>query len=569
MSNVASLHSIDVQKEPIPKIKAASLAELTPRTYSTVRARVVIIKSREKKDELGKRNYIFGICEDQSFRSPFISYKPNSSLFRECVFDFKDCYVHEFDDKSLLLIATELSSIDYLPEENPANYVWNPKIGDLRRSTGSCRVTLQGTLSQISSSSGLVQRCETCSRVAFEGKCPNDHENKLFWAVRVAGRLADRTTSINVVFSQYLACRLLGRTIGEVLQLAEGPATFPSEFIPESLELQLPSQLQIGEAYAEEPDHFRSHRNPVVVDLNDSRIIYPNNVKPQDSFGRETKTLDLSKPEDRRDLLRLSERLFEIQIRSVTKLPKINGIYLLENPAELYRTENAKLYVGFKLKLDLADGGVLKAQALPCAEVYESVLDYVSWRRKRGASANAIKNALITYRKNVVFAPSGELACIVNLVFKKARDFVVPAYDLGLPEYWSRVHDIAVDADETPLVVAKSYRLDLELTFPPSCVFFDRRCLRLTWGTQRFIDRKRQQVRTRTKEILQEVAKGFSLGDFKLETLGEGGAHPDARGLLLADIREKLLGKTIKATGSVIQSNQRLYFIPRTVDGVF
>lgn len=39
--------------------------------------------------------------------------------------------------------------------------------------------------------------------------------------------------------------------------------------------------------------------------------------------------------------------------------------------------------------------------------------------------------------------------------------------------------------------------------------------------------------------------------------------------LLLADIREKLVGKTIKATGSVIHSDKRLYFIPRTVEGVF
>jgi hypothetical protein len=61
--------------------------------------------------------------------------------------------------------------------------------------------------------------------------------------------------------------------------------------------------LLIGEAYAEDPDEFRSARSPVVVDLNDSRTIYPNNLKPQEIFGAETRKLDLSKPRFRRIVL--------------------------------------------------------------------------------------------------------------------------------------------------------------------------------------------------------------------------------------------------------------------------
>ena len=57
-----------------------------PRTYSTVKARVVIIKCKQKEDELGKRNYIFGICEDATFRLPFICYKPYSLFFHDPVF---------------------------------------------------------------------------------------------------------------------------------------------------------------------------------------------------------------------------------------------------------------------------------------------------------------------------------------------------------------------------------------------------------------------------------------------------------------------------------------------------
>jgi hypothetical protein len=160
-----------VEGQHLEKVKAANLSELQPRTYSTVKARVVIIKCKQKEDELGKRDYIFGICEDATFRIPFTCYKPYPSFFRDTVFEFNDCYVHEFDEKSLLLVLTERSSIVHLPNEDPQKYVWRPAIGGIKRATGSCRITLQGTLSQISGSSGLVERCETCGRVAFDGRC--------------------------------------------------------------------------------------------------------------------------------------------------------------------------------------------------------------------------------------------------------------------------------------------------------------------------------------------------------------------------------------------------------------
>jgi len=567
--NMAPPFVRSLEGQRVEKVKAASLSQVVPRTYSTVKARALIIKCKQKEDELGKRDYIFGICEDATFRVPFVCYKPYSLFFHNAVFEFRDCYVHEFDEKSLLLVATERSSISYLADEDPQRYVWRPVIGDIKRAMGSCRVTLQGTLSQISGSSGLVQRCEACGRVTFDDRCPNGHEDKLFPAVRIAGRLSDTTGSINVVFSQYLACKLLGRTIGEVLHLAEGSPTYPYGPIPESFAFQIPDQVEVIEAYAEDPDEFRSARSPVVVDLNESRIIYPNNLKPQATFGAETKKLDLSKPEDRRDLVRLAEKLIQIRIRQVTGLARINGLYLTETPIPLYRAESAKLHVGFKLRLRVSEDGQLLVDALPCAEAFESLLDYVDWRRRRGASPNATKNTVLNYRKNVVFAPNGELGRIVDLQFKKAGEFMVPAYDLALPDFWKKVHDIDVNPEERPLVILKSYRFDLELTFPPSCVFFDKHSLRLGYGTQRFIERKHQQARENTRKILPEALCDLSIGDCRLEPFQPRNARTDAKELLLTDIREKLLGKTVKATGSVIEANNRLYFIPRRVDGVF
>jgi hypothetical protein len=40
----------------------------------------------------------------------------------------------------------------------------------------------------------------------------------------------------------------------------------------------------------------------------------------------------------------------------------------------------------------------------------------------------------------------------------------------------------------------------------------------------------------------------------------------DTHEIIMSDIRERLLGKSVKATGSVIQAEKQLYFIPRTVD---
>jgi hypothetical protein len=557
------------QGQPIEKVKASSLSQLVPRTYSTAKARIVIIKCKEKEDQLGKRHYVFGICEDSTFRIPFICYKPYPYFIRDAVLAFRDCYVHEFNEKSLLLVVNEHATIDYLPNEDPAKYVWHPVIGDIKRAMGSCRVTLQGTLSQISSSSGQVERCETCGRVAFEGKCPNGHESELFSAVRIAGRLSDTTGSINVVFPQHLACKLVGRTVGEILRLTGDTYSGPSEFTPESFALEIPDQIEIGEAYAEDPDQFRSARSPVVVDLNDSRIIYPNNLKPQEILGAEARKLDLSKPEDRRDLIRLAGKLLEARIRASTQLPKMNGLLLTEKPIPLYRTENASLYAGFKLRLRLLKSDQLSVEALPTVDLFESLLDYVNWRRQRGASPRATKNTILNYRRNVIFAPNGELASIIDIRFKRAAEFTVPAYELTLPDFWKKIHDIEVGPDETPLIVLKSYRFDLELTFPPSCVFYDKHSLALNYSTQRLIERTRVRTRQKARDVLGRAISDFSIGDYKLQKAQPTCSRTDTKELLLADIREKLLGKTVKATGSIIQANNQLYFIPRRVDGVF
>jgi hypothetical protein len=52
----------------------------------------------------------------------------------------------------------------------------------------------------------------------------------------------------------------------------------------------------------------------------------------------------------------------------------------------------------------------------------------------------------------------------------------------------------------------------------------------------------------------------LDVGDFKLLQLQTEDFRTDTRELLPSNIREKLLGKTVKATGSIIQANKLLYF---------
>jgi hypothetical protein len=566
MLNTSNLHSIDhIHKQPIPKVKSVNLSQLAPNTYTTVRTRVLIVKSKVKEDQLGKRSYIFGICEDQKSRLPFLCYKPYPNFFHNGVFEFKDAYVHQFEDKSILLILTELSQIDYLINEDPKRYIWNPQIGDIKRPTGTCHVTLEGTLSQISSSSGLVQRCEDCGRLTFDAQCPNNHKEKLFWAFRISGKLSDHSGSINVVFPQQLACKLVGRTVSEILELAEGGAPH-FDLAAESYSIHIPEAIELGEAYANTPDDFRSAHSPVIVDPNDSKIIYPNDLRPKETFANEVKRLNLSKVEDRRDLARVAERLIEIKIQKLTRLPKINGILLTETPLSVYGAENAKLYVGVRVKTNVTSLSELVVQVLPSAEIYESVHEYVQYRRQRGASANAIRNSILNYRRNVAFAPRGELAAAVNLKFMKAGEFKVPLYDLTLPEFWKKIHDVDVAPEETPLVVTKPYRLNLELTFPPSCVFFDKQSIRTSYGIRSLIDKRRRNASTETRRIVEGVLEDFSIGTFKLPKPFDVKRQVDAKEVLLTDLRERLLGRWVRATGSVVEAEKHWYFIPRTVE---
>lgn len=102
--------------------------------------------------------------------------------------------------------------------------------------------------------------------------------------------------------------------------------------------------------------------------------------------------------------------------------------------------------------------------------------------------------------------------------------------------------------------------------YTPSCVFFYKQKLRIGYGLTAFINRKRRDATSKVKTTIGEALKDFKIGTFKLTSSTNSVKETDAREVLLADIRERLLDKFVKATGLVIEAQKQLYFIPRTVE---
>lgn len=65
-----------------------------------------------------------GILEDSSFKTTFVSHKIKYPLIRNSVYKFYSAYIHEFENKSLLLIVTEQSLLLYDSRQNNCTEGW-------------------------------------------------------------------------------------------------------------------------------------------------------------------------------------------------------------------------------------------------------------------------------------------------------------------------------------------------------------------------------------------------------------------------------------------------------------
>jgi hypothetical protein len=67
----------------------------------------------ERTDALGTKLVFTGVLEDSTFKAPFVSHRISHPLIRNSVYKYNSAYVHEFEDKSLLLVLTEHTKIEY------------------------------------------------------------------------------------------------------------------------------------------------------------------------------------------------------------------------------------------------------------------------------------------------------------------------------------------------------------------------------------------------------------------------------------------------------------------------
>jgi hypothetical protein len=192
-----------------------------------------------------------------------------------------------------------------------------------------------------------------------------------------------------------------------------------------------------------------------------------------------------SDTDDIKIIRRLIEKALDIGIRTATGLRKMQGIYLLEEPIPLYRCEQARLYLGFSIRVTIKgqvkegnnpdnDNAMVAAiEAIPQSYVRESVLDYIRLRRGRGASTNSVINTLTKYRNKVIVAPSGNYGCIVDVIARRAGSQQVSDTDKrNLVEFWKQIYGIDISPDEIPLLKIKMMNSENVFTYPPSMCFF-------------------------------------------------------------------------------------------------
>jgi hypothetical protein len=246
-------------------------------------------------------------------------------------------------------------------------------------------------------------------------------------------------------------------------------------------------------------------------------------------------------------------------------MKKMQGTYLPEEPVPLYRCEQAKLYLGFSVRVIIRDKeaenrAVAIIEATPQSYVRESVLDYIRLRRGRGASANSLISNLTKYRNKVIVAPSGSYGCIVDVMSKKAGSQQVSDSDhRNLVEFWKQIYGIDISPDEIPLLKVKMMNSENVFTYPSSMCFFGNDFLFIPADVQKFVEYKKSTVKSRMDKVIHELVnenESLRIGDIKLEFEGEFVSNAtkdnDIQVQLLQEVRQKLFGRSVTARGSAM-----------------
>jgi hypothetical protein len=577
---------------PLPsqeqKITDVTLSELIPGKYVSTTARVVYLRAIEKQDALGPKMIFSGILEDAAFKVPFVSHRISYPLIRNCVYKFQSAYVHEFPERSLLLIVTEHTKISPKDVEDYREYIWKPTVDSIRRPVKS--VALQGVITTVNGNSGLIKRCNKCKSIFYDDACPNKcpKEEGWGWDLRVSGKLYDGSGSIKMILTKDIASKVLQRNLAELVLLASSKMkSLPSDNssniqLPPSsvITLKLPEAIDVIEAVTDNDVSSSSYRSSNKIIISDGRnLVYlPPGEEDEHKFSEYVKRpLNISDIEDRKIVRRLVEKALDIGIRKVTGMKKMQGIYLLEEPVPLYRCEQAKLYLGFFIQVIIREKKeekenktVAVIEATPHSYVRESVLDYVRLRRGRGASANSVISNLTKYRNKVIVAPSGNYGCIVDVISKKAGSQQVSDTDhRNLEEFWKQIYSIDISPDEIPLLKVKMMNSENVFTYPSSMCFFGNDSLFIPADVQKFVEYKKSTIKSRMDKVIQELVNeeyALKIGDtmlgFEGQSVSNAAEDNEIQVQLLQEVRQRLFGRSVMARGSTMFVHDEIWFFP-------
>jgi hypothetical protein len=573
-------------REPIPSV---TLADLEPGKYMSTTVRVAYIRTAERNDALGKKVVFTGVLEDAKNKVSFVSHKISFPLIRDSVYNIHSAYVHEFPDKSLLLVITEFTKLSPINVDNIRGYTWVPKIGDINRPVRY--IYLNGTVSTIHSSSGLIKRCNKCRSLIFydSTKCPNECGMGYAWDLRISSKLYDGSGSVKMVLTKDLAAKVLQRNLSQLILRAslnqnnQEEQTQPNDNSVSTLNLEIPSVFDVVEAVLPEnvSPSFYTKSDKLIVSDGRNLIYFPvNDTDLKAKFADlNTRHLDANGAESLDDIKiirRLVERAISMAIQNTTEKRMKHGIYMLEDPISLYRCERAKLYLGFSIdiRVDIQQSYHQKlrltAELNPHAYVRESVFDYIRMRREAGATANAVIRMLLNHRSKVIIAPTGHFGSIVDVISKKASNQIVSELDnRNLVEFWKQVYDIDISPDEIPLLKIKMLSSENIFTYPASMCFFGQESLYIPASVQKFIDYKRSRLIPRVYDVVKRALKYLKIGDDvqiqRISDIYRANDRENMQRQILDDARQKLYGRNVNARGSIMYVHDELWFFPNQI----
>ncbi len=568
--------------EPRPQL---ALADLTPKQYVDTAARILFLKVSERQDELGLKQVFTGMIEDATFRIPFVSHQINTGLLRDSVYKFKNAYVHEFEDKGLLLVVTENTRViikEITDWNEQKQFVYEPKIGLIKRPIQN--LTLSGIITIVHNNSGLVKRCNKCKSLLYEEQCPNTCSDSWGYDLRISSKLYDGSGSIKMVLTKDIASRIMQRNLSELILLASQTQLTPtdslnSKFHSSSIySLNVPENIEVIEAVTDNPSTSYRKSNKLIVTDGSNLLFMPTNEEHHfvESNKRSLKNTD---SEDKKIIRRLIEKAIDLSIRKITGKGMLQGIYLLEEPLNLYGCEKANLYLGFSLRItikdkrnddDGANGVKAHVEAIPQAYVRESVLDYIKLRRENGATADLVIRHLTGSRNKVIVAPSGNYGIIVDIISRKASEQTISETDSrNLVSFWRDIYDIEIKPEEMPLLKVKMMNSDNTFTYPPSMVFYGTETFVINAGLQKLIEDKKSTLRSKMDKVMQQALQGITIGEVKIPFEGNIAQSNNIQNVLLQEIKEKLYGKGVKTRGSVMLVHDEPWYFPNQIQFTF